>query len=83
MKAWDERRVRLPPQSRRTIKIQDMEDNKEKPSGSMVIVKKVAEFAGRDYFDEEVQKAVHAAVPCMVLLRDERGQVDNVYIVEN
>lgn len=49
----------------------------------MVIVKKVAEFAGRDYFDEEVQKAVHAAVPCMVLLCDERGQVDNVYIVEN
>lgn len=51
--------------------------------GRMVIVKKVAEYAGTDFFDEETQKAVHEAAPCMVLLRDERGQVANVVMVED
>lgn len=66
-----------------TLKIQNMEENKEKPMGRMVIVKKVAEYAGTDFFDEETQKAVHEAAPCMVLLRDERGQVANVVMVED
>lgn len=59
-----------------------MEEKKDKPTGRMVITKKVAEFEGTNFFDEEVQKAVHEAAPCVVLLRDEKGQVSNVMTVE-